>query len=72
MQAHYARQRRAMNLAAEKHLAGLATWDLPKAGMFVLFKVRMPGSVGGCRRRRQQQCVCMCVYIHTFVYTHAQ
>lgn len=39
LQAHYARQRRAMHHAAEKHLRGLATWDLPKAGMFVLFKV---------------------------------
>lgn len=46
-QAHYARQRRAMHLAAEKHLVGLASWDLPKAGMFVLFKVR-PYVCGVC------------------------
>ncbi len=41
--AHYARQRQAMQRSAATHLTGLATWDLPKAGMFVLFKV------GRCR-----------------------
>ncbi len=39
LQAHYARQRKAMHDAAEKHLRGLATWNLPKAGMFILFRI---------------------------------
>lgn len=39
LQVHYAKQRRVMHLAARRHLQGLATWDLPKAGMFILFKV---------------------------------
>jgi hypothetical protein len=38
-QAHYARQRRYMLRSAETHLTGLATWGVPKAGMFIWFKV---------------------------------